>query len=109
MNLQAVKVSEPTDEITNEVISGETQDKFCESVSVIPVRKVSGSDDAIEKVITDKFLEKDIKIHEVCLHRSVTGTFIRFDARIDPTSGRHLNETDFGFLNCEVIPIYGRK
>ena len=108
-DLKAAKVSEPIDEITNEFISGETPEKFCESVSIIPIRKVSGSDDAIEKVIKDKFSEKAIKIHEVCLHRSIEGTFIRFDARIDPTSGRYLRETDFGFLNCEVIPIFGRE
>ena len=108
-DLKPAKVSEPIDEITNEFISGENPDKFCESVSLIPIRKVSGSDDAIEKWITDKFLVKAIKIHEVCLHRSDTGMFIQFDACIDPTSGRYLRETDFGFLNCQVIPIFGRE
>ena len=108
-DLKAAKVSERIDEITNEFISGENPDKFCELVSLIPIRKVSGSDDAIEKWITDKFLKKAIKIHEVCLHRFVTGTFIWFDARIVPSSGRFLSEADFGFLNCEVIPIFGES
>ena len=40
-DLKAAKVSEPIDEINNEFISGENPDKFCESVSIIPIRKVS--------------------------------------------------------------------
>ena len=40
-DLKAAKVFEQIDEITNEFISGEIPEKFCKSVSIIPIRKVS--------------------------------------------------------------------
>ena len=105
--LEAARSFEPEDEIVKEVNSEDTIEEKCESVSVIPIRKVSADDDTIEKVIKDKFAEKGFTIFEFGIHRSAVGTFIRFDARIGPTSGKLLEKTDFGFSNCRVIPIFG--
>ena len=106
--LEAAQLFEPTDEIENETISSDEEpEKLCTSVSIIPIRKVSGSDDVIEKVIKEKLSEKGVTIMETGIHRSDNGTFIRFDARIEPISGKMLEETNFGFLNCRVIPILG--
>ena len=104
-NLEAARAFEPADEILIEVTSDEKLEKLCESVSVIPVRKVTADDDTIETLIKDKFAVKGVTIFEFCIHRSVTGTFIRFDARIGPTTGKFLETTDFGFSNCRVISI----
>ena len=106
-DMEAARVFEPKDEIENETISDEESEKLCESVSIIPIRKVGANDEVIEKVMKDKFDEKGISIFEFGIHRSIEGTFIRFDARIGPTSGKLLEETNFGFANCRVIPIFG--
>jgi hypothetical protein len=105
--LEAARSFEPEDEIVKEVNSEDNIEEKCESVSVIPIRKVSADDDTIEKVIKDKFAEKGFTIFEFSIHRSAVGTFIHFDARIGPTSGKLLEKTDFGFSNCRVIPMFG--
>ena len=56
--LEAAKDFEPMDEIVKEVISDDKLENMCESVSVIPIRKVGADDDTIEKVNKDKFTEK---------------------------------------------------
>ena len=105
---EAAQVFEPVDEIENETISSnEDPEKLCTSVSIIPIWKVGGSDDAIEKVIKEKFSEKGVAILEIGIHRSNNGTFIRFDARIEPTSEKMLEEANFGFLNYQLILILG--
>ena len=83
--------------------------KIATSVSIIPIRRVGGNDDSIEKVIKDKFAQKSVRILEISIHRSVDGIFIRSYARIEPTIGKFLDETDFGFFNCRVIPIFGNQ
>ena len=46
----------------------------------------------------EKFDEKGISICEFGIHRSIKGTFIRFDARIGPTSGRLLEKEKLWIL-----------
>ena len=84
-DLEAATAFEPADEISREAMTDEKLEKLCESVSVIPVRRVNADDDTIEKVIKDKFFQKGVTILEFGIHRSVDETFIRFDARIGPT------------------------
>ena len=108
-DLEVARAFEPADEIVNEFTTDEKLEKICESVSVIPIRKVNADDDTIEKLVKEKFAVKDITIFEFCIHRSVTGTFIRFDARIGPTKGKFLEKTDFGFSNCRVISLIGSE
>ena len=106
-DMEAARVFEPKDEIENETISDEESEKLCESVSIIPIRNVSSNDDVTEKVIKDKFDEKGILIFGFGIHRSIEGTFIIFDARIGPTSGKLLEGTNFGFADCRAIRIFG--
>ena len=56
------------------------------------------------QVCSEKF-----RILEISIHRSVDGIFIRSYARIEPTIGKFLDETDFVFFNCRVIPIFGSQ
>ena len=107
--MEAARAFEPADKIVEEFATNERLEKLCESVSVIPIRKVTADDDTIEKVIKDKFAVKGVTIFEFCIHRSVTGTFIRFDAHIGPTTGKFLENTDFEFSNCRVISLIGCK
>jgi hypothetical protein len=107
--LEAARAFEPSDEFSNLNVSDEISEKLATAVSIIPVRRVGGNDDSIEKVIKDKFAQKSVRILEISIHRSVNGIFIRSDARIEPTIGKFLDETDFGFVNCRVIPIFASE
>ena len=67
--MEAAQVFEPADEIENETISDEKQEKLCTSVSIIPIRKVGASDDVIEILIKETFSEKGVEILETGIHR----------------------------------------
>ena len=58
-------------------------------------------------VITEKLAGKGLKTLQVYIQRSMNGVFIRCDVRIQPILGKFIEETDFQFQNCKVIPIYG--
>ena len=78
-------------------------------VSIIPVRVVSGSNDAIEKTIKDKLGDKEVKVVDIFIQRSANGVFTRCDVQIEPTVGGKINATNFQFNNCRVIPLYGNS
>ena len=105
--LEAVQTIEPEDEIVRDTMSDVRPEELASSVSIIPVRSVTGSDDAIGKVITEKLAGKGLKTLQVYVQRSMNGVFIRCDVRIQPILGKFIEETDFQFQNCKVIPIYG--
>ena len=105
--MEATQTIEPEDEITRETMSGIWLEELASSVSVIPVRSVTGSDDAIGNVIIEKLAGKGLKTLQVYVQRSTNGVFVRCDVRIQPIPGKFIEETDFEFQNCRIIPIYG--
>ena len=105
--LEAVNASEPKDEIVNEKISDEKSDQISHTVSIIPVRRVNANDETIEKVVKQKLAAKDVNVLELYIERSENGTFARCDARVEPVKGKQIDETNFEFENCRVIPMFG--
>ena len=105
--LEAVNASEPKDEIVNEKISDEKSDQISHTVSIIPVRRVNANDETIEKVVKQKLAAKDVNVLELYIERSENGTFSRCDARVEPVKGKQIDETNFEFENCRVIPMFG--
>ena len=87
-------------------MTDEKSEELCSVVSIIPTRRVSANDESIEKVIKEKLDAKGVQIQEVCIYRSEKGIFTRCDARIDPVPGRLIKETEFGFQNCSVLPMF---
>jgi hypothetical protein len=104
--LEAAKAFEPVDEIANEKITDAKSEQICSAVSIIPTRRVNANDEAIGKVIKEKLDEKGVQVQEVYIHRSENGIFTRCDARIGPVPGRLIEETEFGFQNCRVLPMF---
>ena len=78
-------------------------------VSIIPIRVVSASNDAIEKTIKDKLGDKEVKVVDIFIQRSANGVFTRCDVKIEPTVGEQIDATNFKFNNCRVIPLYGNS
>ena len=107
--LEAARAFEPSDEISNLNIYDLKSEELATAVSIVPIRRVGRNDDSIEKVRKDKFAQNSVRILEISIHRSVDGIFIRSYARIEPTIGKFLDETDFVFFNCRVIPIFGSQ
>ena len=105
--LEAVQAIEPEDEIARDTMSDIRLEELASSVSIIPVRSVTGSDEALGKVISEKLVGKGLKIWQVYVQRSMNGVFTRCDVQIQPMKGKVIEETDFQFQNCKVIPIYG--
>ena len=106
-DLGAVKASEPKDEIVNEKLSDEKSEQIAHSVSIIPVRRVNAEDATIEKVVRQKLVAKGVNVLELYIQRSVNGIFNRCDARVEPVKGKQIDETNFEFENCRVIPLFG--
>ena len=108
---------EPRDEIENVKFtsnnsSGDEKKKakeICSVVSIIPVRVVSATTDAIEKTIKDKLGDKEVKVVDIFIQRSANGVFTRCDVKIEPTVGEQIDATNFKFNNCRVIPLYGNS
>ena len=105
-DLEAAQASEPKDEIVNEKISDE-KSELSSTISIIPARRVEADDKQTEEVIKDKLAVKGVKVLEVFIQRSANGTFSRCDARIEAVQGKFIEETDFQFKNCRVIPLFG--
>ena len=93
------------DEIVNENISDE-KSELSSTLSIIAVRRVEATDKTIEEVIKDKLALKGVKVLEVYIQRSANGNFSRCDARIEAVQGKFIDETDFQFQNCRVIPLF---
>ena len=107
---------EPRDEIENVALSSDTiaddekkTKEICSVVSIIPVRVVSASDDAIEKTVKEKLEDKELKVLDTYIQRSVNGVFTRCDVKIEAVEGTQIDETNFQFINCRVIPLYGNS
>ena len=109
-----VRIVQPSDEIENETISSATssgtgtprQEEVCQ-VSIIPVRKIDISDEEIAKILMKKLCAKDVKVRDLFIQRSRNGIFVRCDVFIEPMQGDVLENTNFGFGHCKVVPIYG--
>ena len=108
-DLGAGQASEPKDEIIDENISDEKSEQIASSVSIIPVRRVNAEDATIEKVVRQKLLVKGVKVLELFIQRSANGIFSRCDACVEPVKGKKIDETDFEFENCRVIPLFGGR
>ena len=103
---------QPQDEIEN-ISTGKSDPKesveFCSNISVIPIRHVNPGDDAIKNTITMKMEEQKVKVHDIIIYRSNLGTFERSDVKIEPIAGKLLDNIDFGFSNCRVLPFFGLR
>ena len=108
-DLGTAQASEPKDEIIDENISDEKSEQIASSVSIIPVRRVNAEDATIEKVVRQKLLVKGVKVLELFIQRSANGIFSRCDACVEPVKGKKIDETDFEFENCRVIPLFGGR
>ena len=89
---------EPRDEIENVALSSDTiaddekkTKEICSVVSIIPVRVVSASDDAIEKTVKEKLEDKELKVLDIFIQRSVNGVFTRCDVKIEPVLGAQID------------------
>ena len=71
------------------------------------MRRIEANDKKIEEVVKDKLALKSVKVLEVFIQRSENGTFSRCDARIEAVQVKLIEETDFQFKNCRVIPLFG--
>ena len=108
-DLGAPQASKPKDEIIDEKILDEKSEQIASSVSIIPVRRVNAEDATIEKVVRQKLLVKGVKVLELFIQRSANGIFSRCDACVEPVKGKKIDETDFEFENCRVIPLFGGR
>ena len=102
-NVQKAVLVEPSDEIVNEEISNE----ICATISVIPIRNINATNEYLEKAIIAKLEAKNVKVKDTSIQKSIQGTFIKCDVLIEPLSGKILEETNFEFENCRVVPFYG--
>ena len=108
-------IREPEDEIekvslTNEIKKVQARPKdICGTISVIPIRHLNASDDYLIKSIGDKIVSKKVKVRDIMIQRSAQGTFTRCDVVIEPFSGKDLEEIEFEFENCHVVPFYGLR
>ena len=101
-------IVEPCDEI--EKVSMEEKcrvDEICSNVSIIPIRNVNPNDEVVQTSIRSKLEAKKVKVIDIRIFRSSQGTFTRGDVKIEPAAGKRLENTDFEFANCRVIPYYG--
>ena len=99
------QVSQTEKVFNSEKISDE-KSEFSSTLSIIAVRRVEATDKKIEEVIKDKLALKGVKVLEVYIQRSANGTFSRCDARIEAVQVKLIDETDFQFQNCRVIPLF---
>ena len=110
-NCSKAVLFEPLDEIENE-IGTETRkpmpNEMCATISVIPIRNINAENDYLQKAIVDKLEAKNVIIKESFIQRSHQGTFVRCDVLIEPLVGKTLEETNFEFENCRVLPFYGK-
>ena len=100
------------DEIENISISESKKvqarpNEICATLSVIPIRHLNANDDHLGKSIAAKVEAKKVKVRDVFINRSPQGAFIRCDILIEPLNGKLLEEIDFEFENCHVVPFYG--
>ena len=107
-----VIITEPEDEIENISISESKKvqarpNEICATLSVIPIRHLNANDDHLGKSIAAKVEAKKVKVRDVFINRSPQGAFIRCDILIEPLNGKLLEEIDFEFENCHVVPFYG--
>jgi hypothetical protein len=71
------------------------------------VRKVDISDEDIDKILKKKLWAKDVKVCELFIQRSRNGIFVRCDVSIEPMQRNTLENTNFEFGHCKVVPIFG--
>ena len=83
--------------------------EICSVVSIIPVRVLIANDAAIEKSVKEKLEDKELKVEDIYIQRSVNGVFTRCDVKIEPVEGAQIEGTNFQFSNCKVIPLYGNS
>ena len=107
-----VLITEPEDEIENILISESKKvqarpNEICATLSVIPIRHLNANDDHLGKSIAAKVEAKKVTVRDVFINRSPQGAFIRCDILIEPLNGKLLEEIDFEFENCHVVPFYG--
>jgi hypothetical protein len=108
-------IREPEDEIEKISLTNETKkvqakpNDICGTISVIPIRHLNASDDYLIKSIGGKIESKKVKVRDIVIQRSTQGTFTRCDVVIEPFNGKDLEEIDFEFENCHVVPFYGLR
>ena len=106
-------IREPEDEIEKISLANETKKvqarpkDICGTLSVIPIRHLNASNEYLIKSIAGKIESKKVKVKDILIQRSAQGTFTRCDVVIEPYSGKYLEEIDFEFENCHVVPFYG--
>jgi hypothetical protein len=70
---------------------------------------LNASNNYLSKSIGDKIKSKKVKVRDILIQRSAKGTFTRCDVVIEPLNGKDLEEIDFEFENCHVVPFYGLR
>ena len=101
---QAV-LTEPKDEIVLEAI--EQEEEVCEKVFIIPRHKVDNHNIGIEFDVTAKMEAKGVKVKQVRVMRAegiLKGDFERCVVKLEPTKVKLIEQTDFGIVNCSVLP-----
>ena len=71
------------------------------------MRHLNSEDENLKKAIRSKIEAKEVKVKNLIIQRSTQGTFTRCDVVIEPMKGNILEETNFEFENCKVVPFYG--
>ena len=100
-----VVLTEPKDEIALEAIDQE--DEECEKLFVIPRHKVDNHNIGIEYDVTAKLEAKGVKVKKVRVMRTegiLQGDFERFVVLLEPTKVKVIEQTNFGIVNCCVLP-----
>ena len=100
-----VVLTEPKDEIALEAIDQE--DEECEKLFVIPRHKVDNHNIGIEYDVTAKLEAKGVKVKKVRVMRTegiLQGDFERCVVLIEPTKVKVIEQTNFGIVNCCVLP-----
>ena len=80
---------------------------MCSTVSIFPIRNINANSDYLQKAIIAKLEEKNVKVKDSYIQRTPQGTFIKCDVLIEPHNGKTLEDTNFEFENCRVLPFYG--
>ena len=95
--------NKPLEQIEEEELKFED---CCEKVFVIPIYKKEKSNDAIEREINDKLVNKGIKIRKIFIQRDgnpVHGQYNRSIILIERIPRKLVEDGNFGIENCWVL------
>ena len=114
-NKNRAVIVEPNDEIENISIRSEPKsaqarpNDICGTISVIPIRHLNATNEHLSKSIAAKIEAKKVKVCDIFIQRSAQGVFTRCDVQIEAVNGNLLENIDFEFENCQVVPFYGLR